>query len=335
MRVAVDFDGDGRRDLVDKRTRCAGLDRQLPGPIGLAQRRAVGLRGEIAARLRRKASPGARSAGRWQWVAMGLSRIGDEPVAPHDGPAALLLPAGAAGRPSWCSAISTRSTAITRPRAMRWRSPTCPTGSGGGDFVATLADRRSGISRAERRELQTLLLERGHDIGEVDGMIGSRTRKPSRPNRRGWASRKTVARDARSSMRCAARVPSGRRAALTPMRGRLSQGTFPCRAIPRRRASTGKTARSAFLEREADPATSCGAGCEDMLSSQPGGASKIWPSSNAPAATSITPIRAPARPAAATSASLLPRCRSPRQARDPAPVRRRACGCRARPRGSR
>ncbi|MBX3610995.1 MAG: peptidoglycan-binding protein, partial [Hydrogenophaga sp.] len=33
-----------------------------------------------------------------------------------------------------------------------------------------------GLSRAERRELQTLLLLRGHDIGEVDGLLGSRTR---------------------------------------------------------------------------------------------------------------------------------------------------------------
>jgi glucose-6-phosphate 1-epimerase len=33
-----------------------------------------------------------------------------------------------------------------------------------------------GLSRAERRELQSLLLQRGHEIGEVDGLIGSLTR---------------------------------------------------------------------------------------------------------------------------------------------------------------
>src|SRR5699024_2728937 len=33
-----------------------------------------------------------------------------------------------------------------------------------------------GLSRAERRELQRLLLARGHDIGEVDGLVGSATR---------------------------------------------------------------------------------------------------------------------------------------------------------------
>ena len=34
-----------------------------------------------------------------------------------------------------------------------------------------------GLSRTERRELQSLLVARGHDIGEVDGMIGSRSRE--------------------------------------------------------------------------------------------------------------------------------------------------------------
>ena len=57
--------------------------------------------------------------------------------------------------------------------------------------IATLADRLRGgsglktpwptddpgLSRAQRRELQTLLLARGHAIGEVDGMIGTATRR--------------------------------------------------------------------------------------------------------------------------------------------------------------
>jgi hypothetical protein len=34
-----------------------------------------------------------------------------------------------------------------------------------------------GISRAERREVQRLLLARGYDIGEADGLIGANTRK--------------------------------------------------------------------------------------------------------------------------------------------------------------
>ena len=33
-----------------------------------------------------------------------------------------------------------------------------------------------GLSRAERRELQTLLAARGHDIGEIDGLLGEKSR---------------------------------------------------------------------------------------------------------------------------------------------------------------
>jgi glucose-6-phosphate 1-epimerase len=45
-----------------------------------------------------------------------------------------------------------------------------------------------GLSRAQRRELQRLLLERGYDIGEVDGVIGSATRAAilKEQTRLGW-----------------------------------------------------------------------------------------------------------------------------------------------------
>ena len=33
-----------------------------------------------------------------------------------------------------------------------------------------------GLSRAQNRELQTLLLAKGYDIGAADGMIGEKTR---------------------------------------------------------------------------------------------------------------------------------------------------------------
>ena len=38
----------------------------------------------------------------------------------------------------------------------------------------------AGTSRAERREIQTLLLQRGHAIGDVDGLIGDKSRQAIR-----------------------------------------------------------------------------------------------------------------------------------------------------------
>jgi peptidoglycan hydrolase-like protein with peptidoglycan-binding domain len=47
---------------------------------------------------------------------------------------------------------------------------------GSGPFRAAWPTDDPGLSRAERREVQQRLVERGFDIGAVDGMIGPRTR---------------------------------------------------------------------------------------------------------------------------------------------------------------
>ena len=47
---------------------------------------------------------------------------------------------------------------------------------GGGPFGTPWPTDDPGLSRAERRELQTLLSARGHDIGAIDGMLGDKTR---------------------------------------------------------------------------------------------------------------------------------------------------------------
>ena len=47
---------------------------------------------------------------------------------------------------------------------------------GGGPFATPWPTDDPGLSRAERRELQGLLILRGHDIGEVDGMLGEKSR---------------------------------------------------------------------------------------------------------------------------------------------------------------
>ena len=44
-------------------------------------------------------------------------------------------------------------------------------------FVTPWPTDDAGLSRAQNRELQTLLLARGHAIGSADGMIGAKTRE--------------------------------------------------------------------------------------------------------------------------------------------------------------
>ena len=65
-------------------------------------------------------------------------------------------------------AIAQLSNLVTAP-------PGTPVG-----FVQAWPTDDPGLSRAQNRELQTLLLARGHDIGTADGMIGARTREAIR-----------------------------------------------------------------------------------------------------------------------------------------------------------
>ena len=48
---------------------------------------------------------------------------------------------------------------------------------GGKPFVTPWPTDDAGLSRSERRELQTLLAARGYAIGEIDGMIGANSRQ--------------------------------------------------------------------------------------------------------------------------------------------------------------
>ena len=51
---------------------------------------------------------------------------------------------------------------------------------GQGGFSTTWPTDDAGTSRSERREIQQFLLNRGYDIGAVDGLIGDKTRQAIR-----------------------------------------------------------------------------------------------------------------------------------------------------------
>src|SRR5690606_9999155 len=113
------------------------------------------------------------------WLERGIQRIDGRPIdLPGDTRAALLLPAGVEG-PAFLvfrnfDAIYSYNASESYALAIAHLSDRL---RGGGEFVTPWPTDDPGLSRSERKELQTLLLARGHDIGEVDGMIGSRTRE--------------------------------------------------------------------------------------------------------------------------------------------------------------
>jgi hypothetical protein len=112
------------------------------------------------------------------WATRGLRRIDGTPLADGATPAGLLLPAGVQG-PAFLvtrnfDALYSYNAAESYALAIAHLADRL---RGGAPFATAWPTDDPGLSRAERRELQTLLSARGHDIGEADGVIGARTRE--------------------------------------------------------------------------------------------------------------------------------------------------------------
>lgn len=176
-RLAVDFDGDGRADLMDSAVDAlgstahflarAGWQRGLPW--GIEVKLPVGI--SLAGEGRRTKRPIA------EWGARGVRRMDGSALPESLGPVGLLTLAGANG-PAFLvtrnfDALYSYNAAESYGLAIAHLSDRL---RGAGPFATPWPTDDAGLSRAERRELQGLLVMRGHDIGPVDGMLGEKSR---------------------------------------------------------------------------------------------------------------------------------------------------------------
>ncbi|MCX7033692.1 MAG: lytic murein transglycosylase [Arenimonas sp.] len=177
-RIAVDFDGDGRRDLVgsipDALASTANYLKRSGWRTGQPWGREVTLPEGFDTSVNGRQARRPLSA----CLARGAKPADGRALAASEDPTALLLPAGKAG-PAFLvhknfDAIYSYNAAESYALAIAHLADRL---RGGDAFVAAWPTDDPGLSRRERRELQTLLVARGHDIGEVDGMIGSRSRE--------------------------------------------------------------------------------------------------------------------------------------------------------------
>jgi lytic murein transglycosylase len=176
LRLAVDLDGDGRRDVVDSIPDALGSTANYLRKAGWVTGATWGF--EV------KLPPGfdTRTAGRKNkkpfssWAGQGVRRV-DGRALPGDGSAGLLLPAGGDG-PAFLvtrnfDAIYAYNAAESYALAIAHLSDRL---RGGGPIVTPWPTDDPGLSRAEKRELQELLARRGFDVGVPDGAIGAKTR---------------------------------------------------------------------------------------------------------------------------------------------------------------
>jgi lytic murein transglycosylase len=177
LRVAVDLDGDGRKDLINSVPDALGSTAAYLRKSGWAAGGAWGFEVRLPEHYvgpsgRTRKQPTAA------WAARGVTRIDGQPLG--GGPnAGLLLPAGPTG-PAFLvthnfDAIYSYNAAESYALAIALLSDRL---RGHRGLVAAWPTNDPGLSRADRREMQTLLMRRGYDLdGKADGVIGTKTRQ--------------------------------------------------------------------------------------------------------------------------------------------------------------
>jgi glucose-6-phosphate 1-epimerase len=179
-RLAVDADGDGRRDLVGSVPDAMASAARFLRDAGWRTGQPWGFEVRLPADFRARGEGRRTKRTLATWSARGVRRADGSPLVggslTRATTAGLLLPAGPDG-PAFLvlrnfdaiyryNASESYALAIAH-LADRLR--------GGTPFMTPWPTDDGGLSRAERRELQSLLLARGHDIGPVDGLLGART----------------------------------------------------------------------------------------------------------------------------------------------------------------
>ncbi|MFZ0847240.1 MAG: lytic murein transglycosylase [Pseudolabrys sp.] len=176
-RFAVDFDHDGRRDVVDSVPDIIASTANNLKKDGWVSGQTWGYEVVVPATFNFLVSEHSRMMSISDWERQGITRPGGKPFPRPDDQAYLLVPAGVQG-PGFLMLANFRAIMRYNPAeayalaigylADRLR--------GGQPFVQTWPRYERVLTRDERLELQQLLAGHGYDVGEPDGHLGARTR---------------------------------------------------------------------------------------------------------------------------------------------------------------
>ncbi|MCB4364645.1 lytic murein transglycosylase [Hydrogenophaga taeniospiralis] len=176
-RLAVDFDGDGRADLMDSTPDALASTANFLQKAGWQTGQPWGFEVKLPEGFNTGGEGRRSKRAISEWSARGVTRVDGSPLPANLGSAGLMTPAGPAG-PAFLvfrnfDAIYSYNAAESYGLAIAHLADRL---RGGGPFTTPWPTDDPGLSRAERRELQGLLILRGHEIGEVDGMLGEKSR---------------------------------------------------------------------------------------------------------------------------------------------------------------
>ena len=176
MAHAVDYDGDGRRNLIKSAADVIGSTGKYLVHLGWKRGEPWLQEVRVPPNLPWKEADLAVQHPRSQWAAWGVTRADGKPLQADNMPASIVLPVGRFGPAflaydnfqaylKWNQSLNYSLTAAYYATRIDGAPPM---NKGSGNIPK--------ISFEETRELQQILEKRGYDVGRVDGVLGLKSR---------------------------------------------------------------------------------------------------------------------------------------------------------------
>jgi membrane-bound lytic murein transglycosylase B len=177
MRYAVDYNGDGRKDIWNSVPDALGSTANYLNSFGWRPGETWGYEVKLPNGFNFAAAREMGKAPLSQWQAMGITRVSGRPFPRPEDVGRLYMPAGANG-PTFLllpnfDVIKRYNNSDSYALAVGHLADRI---LGGGGFFTPWPTGDYALNKAQRGELQTLLARAGYDVGTADGVIGPKTR---------------------------------------------------------------------------------------------------------------------------------------------------------------
>jgi membrane-bound lytic murein transglycosylase B len=177
MAYAVDYNGDGRKDIWNSVPDALGSTANYLKSFGWRPGETWGYEIKLPAGFNFAAARQLERAPLSQWQAMGITRVSGKPFPRQSDVARIYMPAGAAG-PSFLllhnfDVIKRYNNSDSYALAVGHLADRI---IGGGQFAAPWPSGDYALSKDQRAQVQSLLTRAGYDVGSPDGVIGPKTR---------------------------------------------------------------------------------------------------------------------------------------------------------------
>ncbi|ODT67453.1 MAG: lytic transglycosylase [Pelagibacterium sp. SCN 63-23] len=177
MRYAVDYNGDGRKDIWNSVPDALGSTANYLKSFGWRPGETWGYEVKIPQGFNFAAARELGKASLGQWQAMGISRVSGRAFPRPGDVGRLYMPAGASG-PAFLllpnfDVIKRYNNSDSYALAVGHLADRI---LGGGNFATPWPAGDYALNKAQRGELQSLLARAGYDVGAPDGVVGPKTR---------------------------------------------------------------------------------------------------------------------------------------------------------------